>query len=145
MADEQRLGKILPIRDWCDSAFGDHGKSTQLKSVIRGRCYLREKFEFPGVTHLLDFIHFTYMFFCVTCYLINCLTSGKEDLFGVIILCVYEVTQGSQLVVIPLRQTHRKRPHSLSLTSKCQLSLERKVLDLESEVHERPGFYSHCR
>ena len=41
------------------------------------------------------------------------------------ILCVYE------------------KPDYLSLTSKCQLSPERRVLDLESEVHERPGFYSH--
>ena len=59
MTDEQQLGEILPIGDWCKSVFGDHGKSTQLKSVIHGRCYLREKFEFPGVTHLLDFIHST--------------------------------------------------------------------------------------
>ena len=27
------------------------------------------------------------------------------------------------------------------LSSTCQVSSERRVLDLESEVHERPGFY----
>ena len=46
-----------PVRDQCKSAFGDQGKSTQLKLVIHGRCYLREEFEFPGVTPLVDFIH----------------------------------------------------------------------------------------
>ena len=50
-------------RDRCESAFGDQGKSTQLKSVIHGRCYLREEFEFSGVTPLLDFIH-------VLCYFV---------------------------------------------------------------------------
>ena len=59
-ADEQRRGEIPPVGDWCKSAFGDQSKSTQLKSVIHGRCYLRETFEFPGVTPLLDFIHSTY-------------------------------------------------------------------------------------
>ena len=29
----------------------------------------------------------------------------------------------------------------LSIT--CQVSVERRVLDLESKVHDRPGFYSH--
>ena len=56
-------GEITPIRDQCESAFGDQGKSTQLKSVIRGRCHLREEFEFPGVTPLVDFIH-------VLCYFV---------------------------------------------------------------------------
>ena len=59
MADEQRLGEIPPIGNWCESAFGDQGKSTQLKSVIHRRQYLRETFEFPGVTSMLDFIHST--------------------------------------------------------------------------------------
>ena len=27
------------------------------------------------------------------------------------------------------------------LSSTCQVSVERRVLDLESKVHERPGFY----
>ena len=60
-------GEIPPIRDWCESAFGDHGKSTQLKSVIHGRCYLREEFEFPRVTPLLDFIHFTMLLVMFLC------------------------------------------------------------------------------
>ena len=29
------------------------------------------------------------------------------------------------------------------LSSTCQISLERRVLDLESDVNQRPGFYSH--
>ena len=62
LADEQS-GEIPPIRDQCESASGDQGKSTQLKSVIHGRCYLREEFEFPGVTPLVDFIH-------VLCYFV---------------------------------------------------------------------------
>ena len=50
-------GEIPPVGDQCESAFEDQGKSTQLKSVIRGRCYLREEFEFPRVTPLTNFIH----------------------------------------------------------------------------------------
>ena len=57
-------GEILPIGDWCESAFEDQVKSTQLKSVMRGRCYLREEFEFPGVTILVDFMH-------VLCYFVT--------------------------------------------------------------------------
>ena len=35
------------------------------------------------------------------------------------------------------------RSLKLSLTSKCQVSPERTVLYLESEVNQRIGFYSH--
>ena len=63
-------GEIPPVGDWCESAFEDQGKSTQLKSVIHGRCYLREEFEFPRVTPLVDFIH-------VLCYLLCLFTCNK--------------------------------------------------------------------
>ena len=35
-------------------------RESQLKSIIHGRQYLRETFEFPRVTLLLDFFHSTY-------------------------------------------------------------------------------------
>ena len=69
-ADEQRAVRSLPVGDQYKSAFEDQGKSTQLKSVIHGRCYLREEFEFPGVTPLVDFIH-------VLCYLLCLFTCNK--------------------------------------------------------------------
>ena len=55
-ADEQRVVRSCPVGDQCESTFEDQGKSTQLKTVICGRCYLREEFEFPRVTPLIDFV-----------------------------------------------------------------------------------------
>ena len=69
-AEEQRAARSCPVGDQCESAFEDQGKSTQLKSVICGRCYLREEFEFPRVTPLVDFIH-------VLCYLLCLFTCNK--------------------------------------------------------------------
>ena len=63
-------GKISPVGNQWESAFEGQGKSTQLKSVIPGRCYLREEFEFPGLTPLVDFIH-------VLCYLWCLFTCNK--------------------------------------------------------------------
>ena len=69
------------LRTSASLQLGDLDKSTQPKSVIRGRQYLRGTFEFPGVSPLLDFIHFT----CVVCYLvmfiINCSTSLDEGFY----------------------------------------------------------------
>ena len=80
-ADEQWLGEIPPVGDQCESAVGDWDKSTQPKSVICGRQYLRGTFEFPGASPLLDFIYST----CVVCYLvmfiINCSTSLDEGFY----------------------------------------------------------------
>ena len=52
------------FRAWASKKMGENTmQCSQLKSVIHGRCYLREEFEFPGVTPLIDFIH-------VLCYFV---------------------------------------------------------------------------
>ena len=96
-------GEIPPVRDWCESAFEDQGKSTQLKSVIRGRCYLREEFEFPGVTPLLDFIHvLCYLLFLCACNKLFNFTGLETSIWTChlrMLLC--EVTQRITTGVIP--------------------------------------------
>ena len=57
-------GEIPPIGDQCESACEDQGKSDQLESFIRGGQYLRETFEFCGVTHSIDFIHYCCYYLC---------------------------------------------------------------------------------
>ena len=106
MADEQWLGEIPPIGDWCESAFGDQGKSTQLKSVIHRRQYLRETFEFPGVTSLLDFIHST-CFVLLVMFVCNQLFNFSERrLSSGLFICAYKVIQRITTGVIPLEAIH---------------------------------------
>ena len=61
-ADEQESGEIPPVGDQCESACGTSASWLNRKSVIRGRCYLREKFEFPAAIHLETFV----LFMCFT-------------------------------------------------------------------------------
>ena len=112
-------GEIPPVGDRCESAFEDQGKSTQLKSVINGRCYLRGEFEFPRVTPLVDFIH-------VLCYLLCLFTCNKLFNFtGLEIfiwtyhfhMCLCKVTQRITTGVISLEASVSSNRKGLTLLS----------------------------
>ena len=88
-------------------------RASPLKSIICGRQYLRETFEFPGVTLYLDFIHYTYIFMLLVT-LINCSTSGKEDFYLEFSLCAWSNPVDHKSGEIPLEVIHTslpKRPH----------------------------------
>ena len=70
-------GEILPVGDQCESACEDQGKSDQLELFIRGRQYLRETFEFHGVTHSIDFIHYC----CYYLHFNKMFNFWKEDFY----------------------------------------------------------------
>ena len=97
-------GEILPIGDRFESAFEDQGKSTQLKSVICGRCYLREEFEFPGVTPLVDScMYWVILLRLFTCNKLFNFTGLETSIWTCHFrMCLCEVTQRITTGVIPL-------------------------------------------
>ena len=106
-------GKIPPIGDWCESAFEDQGKSTQLKSVIRGRGYLREEFEFPG--HSFSRFHScTVLFVMFTCNKLFNFTGLETFIWTYhFCMCLCEVTQRITTGIIPWRHPYHSTEKAL--------------------------------
>ena len=75
------------IGDQCESACRTSASWLNRKSVIRGRCYLREKFEFPVAIHLETFLLF--MCFTVFCFLNKLFNFTWRTFLLESLLCVY--------------------------------------------------------
>ena len=89
--------RLVQVCMWRPGQVNSTEISHPLKIVFKGT------FEFPGVTPLLDFVHYT----CCVCYLlsffvINCSTSLVEDFYLGLSFCVYKVTQRITTGVISL-------------------------------------------
>ena len=64
---------------------------------------------------------------------------GQVSLIG-----VRDLRLGSFFNVSDSRTVLHEQKFKDLLNSTFQVSVERRVLGLESEVYERPGFYLHC-
>ena len=119
-------------------------KSTQLKSVIHGRQYLRGTFEFPGVTPLFDFILTSYSVLSVMFVCNKLFNFTGWRLLSGLFICAYEVTQRITTSVIPLeaiRNPVPKRPHNIEqfmMCSKLCNNIKQQMISVNSKlcVHE---------
>ena len=78
--------EIRPVRDQCESACEDQGKSDQLIGFIRGGQYLREHLNFTVCTHSMDLAHYC-------CYYLHFNKLLERRFLSWLSLCSPEVTQ----------------------------------------------------